>query len=142
MQLELFFNFDGNCREALDFYAQVFNASVENVMTYGETPADDASYQIAEADRQRIMYAGMKIGQMTAMFMDMPADQPLTVGNNIMPTLSDSDLAEVKRIFEALSVGGRVYQSLQKTFFAPCYGMVEDKYGFIWQVLQYEPMPS
>ncbi|MDR2931263.1 MAG: VOC family protein [Propionibacteriaceae bacterium] len=140
MQLELFFNFNGNCREALDFYAKVFNTPVDDVMTYGETPTDDSGYQVPEADRDRVMYAGMRIGGMTAMFMDMPSDQPLEVGNNIMPTLSDPDKDEMTRIFAALSEGGRVYQPMQKTFFSPWYGMVEDKYGFIWQVMQYEPM--
>ena len=40
MQLELFINFNGNCREAVEFYAKVFKSSVNNLMTYGEAPPD------------------------------------------------------------------------------------------------------
>ena len=40
MRLELFFHFDGNCREAVEFYAKVFRTEVSNIMTYGDAPAD------------------------------------------------------------------------------------------------------
>ena len=82
MQLEMFINFNGNCREAVEFYAKVFKSKVENLMTYGEAPPDPG-YILAEADRYKIMYAGIPIGGMVVMFMDMPSDFPLAVGNNI-----------------------------------------------------------
>ena len=38
MQLEMFINFNGNCREAVEFYAKVFKSTVNNLMTYGDAP--------------------------------------------------------------------------------------------------------
>lgn len=32
----MFLNFDGNCREAAEFYAKVFKMEVGNLMTYGD----------------------------------------------------------------------------------------------------------
>ena len=32
MKIELFLNFDGNCREAVEFYAKVFKSEVSNFM--------------------------------------------------------------------------------------------------------------
>ena len=138
MQLELFINFDGNCREAVEFYAKVFKSKVGNLMTYGEAPPDP-SYTLADADKDRIMYAGIPIGGMVVMFMDMPSGSPLTVGNNINPTISVGNKDEVTRLFDGLKEGGEVYMELQQTFFSEWYGMVKDKFGIYWQILQYSP---
>ena len=136
MQLEMFINFDGNCREAVEFYAKVFRSEVRNLMTYGDTPPDPNN-PVSEADRDRIMYAGIPIGSITAMFMDTPSGYPLTVGNTINPTISTDSKEEVTRIFNELKEGGEVCMELQKTFFSEWYGMVKDQFDIIWQILQY-----
>ena len=138
MKLEMFINFDGNCREAVEFYAKVFNSKIGNLMTYAEAPPDPNN-ALKEADRDRIMYAGIPIGGMVLMFMDMPSDLPLTVGDNITPTISTDDKDEVTRLFNELKEGGEVYAELQKAFFSEWYGMVKDKFGVIWQILHYAP---
>ena len=138
MQLELFINFDGNCREAVAFYAQVFQSEVKNLMTFGQAPPDP-NYPLAEADRDKIMYADVQIGGITVMFMDMPSGSPLVVGNNINPTISMDRKEEVERIFNELKVGGEVYMELQQTFFSELYGMLKDKYGVIWHISHYVP---
>jgi len=136
MQLELFINFDGNCREAVEFYAKVFKSTVNNLLTYGDAPPDP-NYVLKEADRDRIMYAGMPFGGMTVMFMDAPSGHPLAVGDNITPTISTDDKDEVARLFDELKEGGEVLMELQKAFFSELYGMVRDKFGVIWQILHY-----
>jgi len=136
MQLELFINFDGNCREAVEFYAKVFKSTVNNLMTYGDAPPDP-SYALNEADKDRIMYAGVPFGGTVVMFMDYPSGSEFTIGNNITPTINADDKDEVTRIFNELKEGGEVYMELQKTFFSEWYGMVEDKFGIIWQILYY-----
>jgi len=136
MQLELIINFNGNCREAVDFYAKVFKSEVNNVMTYGQAPANP-DFPVTEADTDKILYSDVQIGGINVMFMDMPADYPLIFGNNINPTVSMSDKAEVERVFNELKEGGEVYMELQATFFSDLYGMVKDPFGVIWQILYY-----
>ena len=136
MKLELFLNFDGNCREAVEFYAKVFKAEVGNVMTYGEAPPDP-EYPTPEADKDRIIYAGVPIGGMTVMFSDVPSGSEYVSGSNISPTISSDDKNELTRIFDGLKDGGEVYMELQKTFFSEWFGMVEDKFGVIWQLSHY-----
>ena len=135
-QLELFINFDGNCREAVAFYAQVFQSEVKNLMTFGQAPPDP-NFPLAEADKEKIMYADVQIGGLTVMFMDMPSGSPLVVGNNINPTISMDSKEEVERIFNELKVGGEVYMELQQTFFSELYGIIKDKFGVVWQILYY-----
>jgi PhnB protein len=136
MNLELFINFDGNCRDAVAFYAKVFQTEVQNLMTYGQSPPDP-NYPLQEQDRDKIMYAGVKIGDTTVMFMDMPTGFPLVVGNNINPTVNLDNMEEIKRVFSDLQIGGKVLMELQQTFFSKLYGMVKDKYDIIWHILYY-----
>lgn len=109
---------------------------LQNLMTYGQTPPDP-SYTMSEADKDKVMYAGIQFGNMTAMFMDMPSGMPLIKGNNINPTISLDDKEEVKRLFNELKEGGTVEMDLQETFYSELYGMVTDKFGIIWHILYY-----
>jgi len=136
MQLELFINFNGNCREAVEFYAKVFKSEVGNLMTYGQAPPDP-NYPVADEDKDKVIYAGVPIGGIVVMCMDMPVGSPLVVGNNVNPTISMDDKEEVTRVFNELKDDGKVLMELQKTFFSELYGMVEDKFGVIWQILYY-----
>jgi PhnB protein len=61
-KMEMFINFDGNCREAVEFYAKVWGAEVGNLMTYGDAPPDP-NHPVADADKERICYAGLPIGE-------------------------------------------------------------------------------
>ena len=138
MKLEMFINFNGNCREAVEFYAKVFRTEIGNMMTYGESPPDP-NFPLAEADRDRIMYAGIPVGGMVLMFMDTSSGHPTTMGDNITPTISTDNKDEVTRLFNELSEGGEVIMELQQAFFSEWYGMVKDKFGIYWQILQYNP---
>lgn len=137
MKFELFINFNGNCREAVNFYADVFNSEVKNLMTAGEAPADP-NYTLKESDKDLIMYAEVKIGDKNIMFMDMTSDFPITIGNNINPTLNLTDKNEINRIFERLKEDGKVFVEPSEAFFSKWYCMVQDKFGVIWQILFYE----
>jgi len=138
MRLEMFFHFDGNCREAVDFYAKVFKTEVRNLMTYGEASADPNN-PIADRDKNRIVYAGLLLDNMTVMFSDVPSDSGFKSGNNISPTISTNDKEEVRRIFNELSEGGEVYFDLAPTFFSELFGMVTDKFGtdFLFRTIWY-----
>jgi PhnB protein len=136
MKLELFINFNGNCREAVAFYAKVFKSVVGNLMTYGQAPPDP-NCPISESDRDKVCYAGVPMGDMVVMFCDVPAGSQFVVGNNISPTVSMDNKDEVKRVFEELKEDGEVLMELQQTFFSELFGMVKDKFGIMWQILFY-----
>lgn len=138
MLFELFINFDGECKEAVEFYAKVFKSSVNNLMLYSDTPLTEG-YEMQEADKNRVMYAGIPLGDIVVMFMDVPAGYNFIKGNNVTPTVSFDDKAEVTRVFEELKEGGTVHTEPSKTFFSDLYASVEDKFGIIWQILHYDP---
>ena len=137
MKLEMFITFDGNCREALEFYAKVFKTEIGNFMTYGDAPPDP-DYPMSDADRDRVIYAGLPVGGMVLMFSDVPSGSEFICGNNVCPTIGSDDKDEIVRLYNELKEGGEVYMELEPTFFSDLFTMIEDKFGIIWQISYYE----
>ncbi len=136
MKTDLFLYFNGNCREVVTFYKNVFGLDEPKYMTYGEAPQNPED-PVSKEDKERILYTSLKIGDMDMMFSDVPSSMQYVKGNNLSITLSTSDVNEIKRIFDAFTEGGRVDMELQKTFYSECYGMVTDQFGIQWQLNHY-----
>ena len=131
MTFDVFLNFDGDCRDALEFYASVFKLDMpEHIMTYGGAPG----MTVPQAGEDRILYANLPIFGCNVMFSDCPPGSEYVKGTNIALTLGTTDANEIKRLYTALSDGGFVAMELGKTFFSELYGMVTDKFGITWQL--------
>ncbi len=133
MEFSLFFNFDGNCKDALEYYAKVFKSEIQDLMLYGETPPEQG-FEIPEEDKNKVMYANVPIFGCNVMFCDTPTGMPLIKGNNISPVIGTENMEEIKRIFAEFSAEGEIEMELQNTFWSDLYGMVTDKFGICWQL--------
>lgn len=136
MAVNLFVNFNGNCREAVDFYAQVFGTETPKYMTYGEAPPDPKAPALPEAAKNLIMYTQLDIGGSILMFMDVFPGMQLVVGNNIVLSVGSKDMEEIKTLFNKMKVGGTVTMELQETFWSKSFGSVVDKFGVSWMFSQ------
>ncbi len=133
MAFDIFVNFNGNCREAVEFYAKVFKLDVPQFMYYKDAPPDE-NYPIPDSDKNFVMYACLPIYGCNVMFSDCPTEMPAVIGTNISLTISSKDKDELTRIFNEIGEGGEVGMPLQVTFWSDWYGMATDKFGVIWQV--------
>lgn len=133
MAINAYLNFDGNCLEAVDFYADAFHAQKQAIMRYGDMPADPES-PLSEAAKTRVMHTFLNIGGSMVMLSDLPEGMPLTVGNNFSLAVVSRDEAEVKAAFDRLKDGGEVILDLQPTPWSRCYGFVRDRFGVGWQL--------
>lgn len=133
MAVEAYINFNGNCREAVEFYASVFGTEKPKIMLYGDMPSDDG-FPLTEATKNLVMHTEIKVMGGTIMFSDVPPDMPFIVGNNISLVLSTDDMDEIKSIFNQLKEGGNVMMDLQETFWSKSYGFVIDRFGVGWQL--------
>ncbi len=133
MALATYLNFDGNTREAVHYYADVFGVETGSLMTFGENMPDSPEFQLSEADKQRIMHAQLHINGDLLMFSDTLPGMPYTAGNNFSITYLSTDVDEMQRLFARLAEGGRVDMPLQETSWSPLYGQVTDKFGIAWQ---------
>jgi PhnB protein len=134
MAIDIFINFKGNCRDAVEFYAEAFKTDKAQIMTYGDTPPQPGEeFPLFEEVKNLIMHASLNINGSTVMFQDVLPDMPITIGNNINLTLAMNNIDEINSIFSKLKEGGTVYMDLQETFWSKCYGSVLDKFGIPWQ---------
>ena len=123
-----YLHFQGQCAEALAFYAAVFGGTNLQTMRYGDGPAAPPDWK----DSNRIMHGQVTIGDGTLMASDFP---PGTTGDpqkgfSVMQTAPDVPIA--KAIFGQLADGGTIIDDFKPTFFSPGFGMVRDKFGTHW----------
>ena len=133
MAVDVFINFNGNCREAVEFYAEVFETEKPQIMSFGDTPPDP-EFPIADEAKNLVMYTSLNINGSNVMFSDTFPGMTLTIGNNISLTISSKNIDEIKSLFNKLKEGGTVDMDLQETFWSKCYGSVTDKFGIGWQL--------
>ncbi|MES2951416.1 MAG: VOC family protein [Pseudomonadota bacterium] len=135
MTLEPYLSFNGRCEEALAFYKEALDAEVTMQMRMNEAPDPPPADCIPAGFENKIMHASMRIGEMNLMMTDgNSAEPPSFKGFSL--TLGVADEAEAERRFNALQKGGgKVTMPLGKTFWSPCFGMLEDKFGVGWMVI-------
>lgn len=133
MAIEVYLNFNGDAREAVEFYANVFQTEAPQIMTFGDAPPDP-NFQIPEEAKQLVMHTNLNIAGSRVMFSDTWPGSPFVVGNNISITVVSEDEQLIRSAFEGLKEGGTVAMELQETFWSKCYGAVKDKFGVEWQV--------
>lgn len=134
MKLEPYLFFNGRCEEAIAFYQQALGAEVTMQMRMNEAPDPPPPGAIPAGFENKIMHANLRIGEMNLMVSDGNSNmQPSFKGFTLSLGVDDSTQAE--RAFNALSVGGKVVMPLGKTFWSPCFGMLEDRFGVGWMVI-------
>ena len=126
--LNPYLNFDGNTRQALEFYEGVFGGSL-TVHTFGEFGSPDA----ALADK--IMHGALETPTgFTLMAADLPPGLTLDPGNNITVSLSGDDADALRGYFVKLSAGGTVQTPLEKQMWGDEFGSLVDQFGIPWLV--------
>ena len=130
MQLNPYVNFNGQCEEAFKFYEEALGGKIIFKMTWGEMPGAD---QFPVESHKLIMHETLSVGDGLLMGADSPDgryDKP--TGMNV--SLHPKDVAEGKRIFDALSESGTVQMPFEKTFWSPGFGMCIDRFGIPWMI--------
>ncbi|MFT4413675.1 VOC family protein [Fredinandcohnia humi] len=124
---------DGNAKEAIDFYKEVFNADVLGIITFGEMPPNP-DFPMPEEEKNRVSHATIKIGDSVLMFSDTFPGQAHQKGNQVTICITLEDPEEAISYFEPLQKDGQVGMPLQKTDFSPAYGIVTDKFDVTFQI--------
>lgn len=123
--------FEGRCDEALEFYRQALGAEVTMLTRFKDAPDSDMCQPGME---EKVMHATFRIGETTLMASDGRCESGLSFeGFSLSITVPTE--AEAKRLFTALSDGGKVIMPLMKTFYSPCFGMVTDRFGVSWMII-------
>lgn len=132
MRIDPYLYFDGTCAEAFKAYAALLGGEPV-LMPYGDAPPCPGSDATAP---ERIMHAGLAIGDQFLMASDVPPGTPLPEAPHAFVNLGVDSDADAERIFAALSDGGEVRAPMAETFFAHRFGMVVDRFGTGWMVMR------
>jgi PhnB protein len=134
MTLEPYLFFNGRCEEAIAFYKKALGAEVTMQMRMNEAPDPPPPGAVPPGFENKIMHANLRVGTMNLMLSDgNSATPPSFKGFSLC--LGMATAAEAERTFKALAQDGTVTMPLGKTFWSPCFGMLEDRFGVGWMVI-------
>lgn len=123
-------SFNGDCREAFEFYAKCFGGTIEFMGTYAGSPMES---HFGPEMGPKIMHATLRLDSGLLTGNDAPAkDYRKPQGFSLLYSLNDVSRAET--IFRQLSEGGSVQMPMEKTFWAERFGVVTDRFGVPWAI--------
>jgi PhnB protein len=127
-RLNPYISFDGNARQALEFYQSVFGGHLA-LNPFGQFGMDDHG----QADK--IMHGLLETDRgFTLMGSDTPPGMTHTPGDNISVSLSGDDVDDLRGYWEKLSSGGTVSVPLEKQPWGDEFGLCVDQFGISWMV--------
>jgi PhnB protein len=129
--MEAYLTFNGNCAEAMAFYAKALGGKVAFSMTFGESPEAD---KFPPETRSWIMHSTVEARGQSLMASDSMPGQPVKGYEGFSLSVQGKDVKEGEQLFKALSEGGKVTMPFGPTFWAAGFGMLVDRFGVPWMV--------
>ena len=133
MALSIYLNFNGNCREAFEFYRSVFGGEFDNIQTFGDGPGD---FLVPADERDHVLHVSLPVGGSVLMGGDTPSwsPEPTEAGNNFAISYAPSTHEEADQLFARISDGGTVTMPLEDMFWGAYFGSCTDRFGINWQL--------
>lgn len=134
MKIVTSLSFQGQCKQAFEFYASVLGGRITAAMPYSDGPPD---MPVGPEYKDWLMHCWLDVGDQAIMGADMMPEWAPNIDkpkNGFDVTLHFEDAAEARRIFDALSEGGKVVMAFAPTFWSPGYGSFHDKFGVPWMI--------
>ncbi|HLU22786.1 MAG TPA: VOC family protein [Bacillaceae bacterium] len=130
MALNPYIRFDGNARDAIMFYVNVFKLEEPQIMTFGSIHSEE---ELPPGAKDLVMHTELRIAGGNLMISDNFPGMPLQQGNNFSLGYISNKETEIREAFEKLKDGGSVIMELQETPWTKCYGSIKDKFNIEWQ---------
>lgn len=119
-----YLNFDGNTKEAFDFYKSVFGGEFLDVLSFKDMGGNQMG--VPENKLDKVAHIALPLGENTILMGDDGPDamsQSLTVGNNFYINIEAESAEEAERLFNDLTAGGDVKMPLEETEWAESFGI-------------------
>lgn len=130
MSFTPFLFFDGNCEEAIDFYAEVLGADEVVKTSFADAPPEAGMPPDA-----RVMYSHIRIGDHMLMASDILPGQTYAPQASVHVTHYAKDAKDGRAKFARLAEGGEILMDYQETFFAYGFGTCKDRFGTHWMII-------
>ncbi|MDC0558770.1 VOC family protein [Candidatus Izimaplasma bacterium] len=116
--------------EAIEFYKDVFNATLQEGMTMLQNVPGYDKPQYAG----KVGHSTLLIGSSRIFLNDSLEEQPIVRGDHIQLVLDLESEENLRNAFETLAKEGNIVQKLHEVFWGALFGTVKDKYGVTWQI--------
>lgn len=127
-QINSYLTFNGNCREAMNFYKKCLGGEL-SLQTIGESPLAE---KMPPQMKDGILHATLVRDGLVLMGSDMVGDKGLTHGNSVSLMLDCSSEEDIRSAYESLGEGGDKTHPLELSFWGALFGDLTDRYGNHW----------
>lgn len=131
-----FITFAGNCREALEFYQEVFDTTIQMSMTYDEYIPEGVNNPPKDLSNW-ILHATMEICGTEFWFADEVAE-PVTKGTMVKLTAKVPTAANAQKIYNALCKDAYITLPPTGKFYSTFHAGLIDMFGISWQIVALE----
>jgi PhnB protein len=131
LKLNVYLNFNGNCREAMTYYQQCLGGDLE-FLPLGGSPMED---KMPDQSKDSILHSSLTTPGFVIMGSDMGCGG-LVQGTSMAMCLDCVSEEQIRTLFDELSAGGNAKHPLEKSFWGALYGNLTDRYGTPW-ILNY-----
>ena len=137
-KIHAYLNFNGNCKEAFDFYGKVFQAASLGTYLYDDMPSDPNMPALPEDAKGKVMHTAIRINESTMLMGSDVVEgfgHKATNGNSTYIMLDTATADEARTLHQALSQDAKLMEmDLGETFFAEQYSSFQDKFGIYWMI--------
>ncbi|MET0888312.1 MAG: VOC family protein [Mycetocola sp.] len=128
-RLNPYLNFQGNAREAMTFYRDIFGGEL-TLSTFGDFQATEDATQT-----DNIMHGELVTPNgLSLMGADLMEGQEYRQGTNFSISLSGDDETELQGYWNGLVEGGTITEPLVPAPWGDRFGMLVDRFGIPWLV--------
>lgn len=128
--LNPYLNFNGDCREAMEFYASALDADLQ-ITPFRGSPSER---QVTDEYLDKVLHATLRYEDILIMASDTIPEVPVTNGSNTALYIAAVSLEEARSLFGKLSAGGTILMPFERTFWGADFGMCTDRFGIQWMV--------
>lgn len=132
MLLNPYLNFDGNAKEAFQFYQSIFGGELF-IQKMEELPG----MEISEEEKNRTLHVALPLEngqQLMASDCLQSAGYILNKGNNNYISITADSRDQADRLYEGLSEGGNIEMPMEEMFWGDYFGSFKDKFGVFWMI--------
>ena len=127
-QTIIYLNFNGDCKEAMEFYRDALGGKLE-LQTIAESPMAE---HMPNANPNNILHSALTNGSMVIMASDMVHGAIAENGSGYNICLVCDSEKQVHEMFNKLGAGGTVVEKLAEAPWGAIFGMLNDKFGKSW----------
>ena len=131
MKLQTYVTFAGNCEEAINFYKDVLDGEITQLMRFAEMPP--GHMEVTKEVEDLVMHATLEFHGNALMASDNPSPD-YEQGNAYHLSIYLEDPEEAFSVFNSLANGGNIAMPFEEVFWGGKFGMLTDRFGVGWMV--------